>query len=234
MPKKFLYQALKLAQSRRGFCAPNPSVGALIVKNDRVLAKGCHWEAGLPHAEQIALSNLGEKAHGTSLYVTLEPCCHWGKTPPCVNSVIENGIKEVFIGMKDPNPRVCGKSIELLGKAGIPCQLIELPEIKTFYQSYSYWVKNKRPWVTTKLALSLDLKIAAEHGHPAKVTGKDLETYTHLRRQKSDAILTTTKTLKQGNPQLNARIGKNIHKKTHLRISKQVSITYKSGNLSNS
>lgn len=213
MTEKFLYQALKLAQSRRGFCAPNPSVGSIVVKNGQVIATGCHWKAGSAHAEQAALAKLGEKARGASLYVTLEPCCHWGKTPPCTDIIIKSGIKNVFIGMIDPNPIVCGKAIARLEREGIACQLIQLAEIKDFYQSYNYSLKNNRPWLTAKLALSLDLKIAGENGHQVQITGKELMAYTHLRRQQSDAILTSAKTLNQDNPQLNVRIGETIIKK---------------------
>lgn len=224
MTENYLYQALELARSRRGFCAPNPSVGAVVVKGNQVIATGCHWKAGLAHAEQNALSELGQQAHGASLYVTLEPCCHWGKTPPCTDSIIENGIKDVFIGMIDPNPRVFTKAFKLLGKAGIRCQLVELPEIKAFYRSYIHYIKNKRPWVTAKLALSLDLKIAAEQGQPVQITGKELNAYTHMRRQHSDAILTTAKTLNQDNPQLNARTGEACIKKHVYVLARQLDL----------
>lgn len=203
----YLTEALKLAQTRRGFCAPNPAVGALIVKEDRVLATGYHWGAGHAHAEIDALAKLKpEDSQGATLYVTLEPCCHWGKTPPCTTQIIARGIKEVFYGYQDPNPEVAGKGEKSLCQIGIPCTHVELPAINNFYQSYQRWLQTRRPNVTAKIALSLDGKIAGPQGQPLAITGETLRQYTHVQRKWHDAILTTAMTINRDNPQLNVRL----------------------------
>ncbi|ACJ20764.1 bifunctional diaminohydroxyphosphoribosylaminopyrimidine deaminase/5-amino-6-(5-phosphoribosylamino)uracil reductase RibD [Coxiella burnetii] len=220
----YLKKALSLAEIRRGFCAPNPSVGAVVVKDDKIISTGFHKRSGLPHAEVEAIKSLGDKARGAALYVTLEPCCHFGKTPPCTDLIIQSGIKAVYYGLHDPNLAVCGKGIEQLQRAGVNCFLIELPEINAFYESYRYWIKHKRPWVTAKLALSLDGKIAGNEGKPVRLTGEGLRQYTHERRKKSDALLTTINTILTDDPKLNVRLqGEEIKKPiyildTHLRL----------------
>lgn len=201
----FLKKALRLAQAQRGFCAPNPAVGTLIVDaNENILAEGTHQGYGFPHAEIEALKQINN-AKGASLYVTLEPCCHHGKTPPCTDAIIEAGIAEVFYSYQDPNPVVSGKGAIALKKAGVKCQQIVLPEINQFYQSYQYWHENKKPFVTAKIALSLNGKIAGAKGQPLALTGKALQKLTHIKRKMSDAILTTAKTIHFDNPRLNVR-----------------------------
>lgn len=200
-----LKKALALAQERKGFCAPNPAVGALVVKNGHVLSSGVHFQYGAPHAEGDALRQLGAQAKNADLYVTLEPCCHWGKTPPCTELIIQSGIKTVYYGMKDPNPRVSGKGVHQLEQAGIVCHRLELSEIQDFYKSYVHWTVHKKPWVTAKIALSLDGKCAGFGGIPVQITGPELKRETHRRRQRADAILTTINTIVNDNPQLNVR-----------------------------
>ncbi|MFW0079415.1 MAG: bifunctional diaminohydroxyphosphoribosylaminopyrimidine deaminase/5-amino-6-(5-phosphoribosylamino)uracil reductase RibD [Coxiella endosymbiont of Haemaphysalis qinghaiensis] len=212
-PTVYLKQALKLAKIRRGFCASNPAVGAILVKNNKIISTGFHKRSGFPHAEVEAINSAGENAKGASLYVTLEPCCHYGKTPPCTELIIKIGIKEVFYGLTDPNPIVFNKGAQVLKQAGIDCFLVELSEIKSFYESYSYWMLNKRPWVTAKLALSLDGKVAGIKHKPVALTGEELKFYTHEFRKKSDALLTTINTILQDNPQLNVRFSNETIKK---------------------
>ncbi|MFW0025556.1 MAG: bifunctional diaminohydroxyphosphoribosylaminopyrimidine deaminase/5-amino-6-(5-phosphoribosylamino)uracil reductase RibD [Coxiella endosymbiont of Dermacentor nuttalli] len=202
----FLKQALKLAAIRQGFCAPNPAVGAVLVKDNKIISTGFHKRSGLPHAEVEAINSAGKDAKGANLYVTLEPCCHYGKTPPCTELIIKTGIKEVYYGFSDPNPNVFNKGAQALKEAGIDCFLVELPEIKSFYENYSYWTTNKRPWITAKLALSLDSKTAGIKGKPVALTGEELNFYTHEFRKKSDALLTTINTILYDNPQLNVRL----------------------------
>lgn len=220
----YLKAALALAKKRRGFCAPNPSVGALVIKNDEVLAEGKHWAAGEPHAERVALNKLGKKAKGASLYVTLEPCCHWGKTPPCTQIIIDSGIKHVYYSLEDPNPEVAGKGAKELIAAGIQCEQIKLPEIDSFYRSYIYWMKNHRPFITAKIALSLDGKIAGVQGESVQLTGDALQQLTHQNRRKSDALLTTINTIINDDPQINVRLEEDIIAKpiyildSHLRL----------------
>jgi len=204
--KPFLLKALDLAKIRRGFCAPNPSVGAVIVsETGDILATGYHLAAGQPHAEVDALKKLNGKAPGATIYITLEPCCHFGRTPPCTNAIIDAGIKHVVYGMGDANPVVSGKSKAILAQKNISCEQIELPEITEFYRSYRYWHRTKMPYVTAKIALSLDGKIAGEKGEPIQITGPVAKKITHEYRHHSDAILTTAKTIRCDNPQLNAR-----------------------------
>lgn len=209
----YLRQALALANARRGFCAPNPAVGALVVKNGNVLAQGTHWAAGDPHAERAALATLGGAAQGALVYVTLEPCCHYGKTPPCTQFIIDAGIERVYYALKDPYPAVAGKGAQALKAAGISCEQIELPEINDFYRSYIYWIKHRKPWVTLKIALSLDGKIAGAKGAPLPITGAELQQYTHENRRSSDALLTTINTIIHDDPQLTIRLDGEVVKK---------------------
>ena len=204
--RDYLMETLALASERRGFCAPNPSVGAVVVKDGVVLARGRHWAAGWPHAEVEALKDLGGSVRGATLYVSLEPCCHWGKTPPCTERIMASGIREVYYAWQDPNPKVAGKGAEVLNQAGISCELIPLAEAESFYESYAYWVQHQRPLITAKLAMSLDGKIAGPQGLTVLLTGETLRYHTHSWRKRSDAILTTINTLMNDDPQLNVRL----------------------------
>lgn len=207
MHKHFLLQALAQAKIRRGFCAPNPSVGAVVVKDQQILAEGYHVAAGEPHAEVMALHQLpAEQAKDATIYVTLEPCCHHGKTPPCTDLLIAKKIKQVFYGFADPNPSVSLKSAKQLQAANIESTWIDLPEITEFYQSYAYWQRTKKPFVTAKLALSLDGKIALANKQPVAISGVKAQLFTHEQRRMSDAILTTAITINQDDPQLNVRL----------------------------
>lgn len=209
-PSHYLYLALEQAIQRRGFCAPNPSVGAVIVKEGKILSTGRHWASGHPHAEVDALQKIGKQAEGATLYVTLEPCCHYGKTPPCTDLIIKSGIKKVYFSMQDPNFQIAGKGKATLESAGISCKFFPLSEISDFYRSYHHWCQTKTPWVTAKIAISQDGKIAAEKGQPIQITGKECHEFTHIFRKKSDAILTTINTIINDNPKMNARINNEI------------------------
>lgn len=201
-----LTQALTLAEIRRGFCAPNPSVGALIVRDNQILSTGYHYAHGCAHAEIDALKKLNNRALDATLYVSLEPCCHYGKTPPCTDAIIASGIKRVVYGLRDPNLKVSGKGEAALKAADIDCQYLPLPQILDFYQSYSHWQQTQTPFITGKIALTLDGKIAQKNGQPLPITGAELREFTHLNRKKNDAILTTSKTIIQDNPQMNVRL----------------------------
>lgn len=203
--KDYLLKALEAAQARRGYCAPNPAVGAVVVSDDRVVAIGTHWAAGHPHAEVDALHKAGDAARGATLYVSLEPCCHHGKTPPCTDAIIAAGIQRVVFGFVDPNP-LASYGQQVLIDAGIECEQFSVLEINAFYCSYAYWLENKRPWVTLKLAMSRDLKIAAESGKPVKITGDACDAITQEGRHHSDAILTTMQTILNDDPRMNARL----------------------------
>lgn len=208
----FLKIALKQAKIRRGFCSPNPSVGSLIVDKDKnILSKSYHPGAGSPHAEVQALKQLDFKVPPEStLYVTLEPCCHWGKTPPCVDAIKQAGFKRVVYAFKDPNPLVSGRGAAVLNQAGIPCDHVPLKLVDDFYQAYQYWQRTGQPFVTGKLALSLNGAISNALGDPVQITGKELLKFTHQSRSHSDAILTTVATIRHDNPQLNVRIDNKV------------------------
>lgn len=213
----YLKKALSLAEIRRGFCAPNPAVGAVLVKNDKIISTGFHQSSGLPHAEVEAIKSAGDDVRGATLYVTLEPCCHFGKTPPCTDLIIQSGIKTVYYGSIDPNLAVYGSGIQKLKQVEVECFLIALPEINAFYESYRNWIKHKTPWVTAKLALSLDGKIAGTQSKPVNLTGEVLKRYTYEGRKKSDALLTTINTILNDNPRLNVHFdGEEIKKPIYI------------------
>lgn len=202
----YLSQALDLAKIRRGFCSPNPSVGAVITLDNKVVATGYHMAAGSPHAEADALKKISMHAKDATIYVTLEPCSHWGKTPPCTDALIQAGIKRVVYGYSDPNSTVSGKGASALQTNGIICDYIPTSDIADFYESYNHWLKTKTPFVTAKIALTLDGKIAGKQGERIQITGKALQEFTHASRKTADAILTTIKTILHDDPQLNVRI----------------------------
>jgi diaminohydroxyphosphoribosylaminopyrimidine deaminase/5-amino-6-(5-phosphoribosylamino)uracil reductase len=202
----FLQNALALAYIHRGFCAPNPAVGAVVVKNQEIVAAGYHRGQGSFHAEVDALNKLTlQAAEGATIYVTLEPCCHFGKTPPCTDALIQAGVKRVVYGFRDPNPIVAGYGHAALTAAGIDVEHITLPEIDAFYKSYQHWHLTRKPLLTAKIALSINGKIAGKSGEPVKITGDELREFTHRCRKESDAILTTSKTIIKDDPQLNVR-----------------------------
>lgn len=204
--REFLLKCIELASTRLGFCAPNPAVGCVVVKNNKIIAEGFHLGCGHPHAEVDALNKLNDDLHGATLYVSLEPCCHYGRTPPCTERIKKSGVKKVIFGLKDPNPIVAGKGQSELINAGIECESIELLEINNFYRAYSYWTKTKMPFVTAKLAMSKDHKIAMANKSPVKISGKECDQLTHQYRKSADAIFTSIETIICDNPQLNARI----------------------------
>lgn len=199
--------ALEQAWLGRGSCAPNPSVGAVAVREGKIIARAWHRGPGEKHAEQLIFDELGQNATGITLYVTLEPCNHWGKTPPCVSAIIAHNISQVIYGFHDPNPIVAANNTpKILQSAGIKVEYAPLPEISSFYQSYQYWTLTKKPWITVKLAHSLDGKIAKKEGGPCQLSNEACRDFTHQQRAWSDIILTTANTIKKDNPQLNVRI----------------------------
>ncbi|MBS0185355.1 MAG: bifunctional diaminohydroxyphosphoribosylaminopyrimidine deaminase/5-amino-6-(5-phosphoribosylamino)uracil reductase RibD [Proteobacteria bacterium] len=204
--RDYLIRCLKLAKTFSGQCFPNPAVGALIVKNGKIISEGWHEGKGKPHAERNAFSKLQECPEGATIYITLEPCCHWGVTPPCVDAIIEHKISKVIFSQKDPNSLVNGQSIKILEKRGIKCIEIPVKEISSFYEGYSKWHLEGVPKVIAKLAMSLNGKIAGKKGERINITGKFLNDFTHHQRKEHDAILTTAATIIKDNPMFNARI----------------------------
>ncbi len=211
---QYLKHALSLAEHTRGQCAPNPAVGAVLVKDTKILAEGVHLGVGHDHAEIAVLQQVSHaETEGATLYVTLEPCCHQGKTPPCTEAIKKFPLAQVIYAYQDPNPLVAGQGHKILEQAGIVVEQHMVTEIDYFYQSYQYWQQQKRPFITAKLALSLDGKIAGYQGQPQQITGPELQQLTHQQRLHSDAILTTVRTIIHDDPQLNVRINKQTQSK---------------------
>lgn len=214
MHDQFLKAALDEAWLGRGKCYPNPSVGAVAVVNGEIIARALHQGAGTPHAEQLLLTQIPPDLKEVTLYVTLEPCNHWGRTPPCTDAIIAYGIRRVVYGFADPNPVVEQNDTPArLQAAGIDVIYHPIAEINAFYESYAYWSQTKRPFVTVKMAQSLDGKIAGEHGAPALISNDSTHRMTHFSRYHTDIILTSARTIHMDNPQLNARMNEEVFAK---------------------
>ncbi|WP_419420861.1 bifunctional diaminohydroxyphosphoribosylaminopyrimidine deaminase/5-amino-6-(5-phosphoribosylamino)uracil reductase RibD [Legionella sp. D16C41] len=207
MYREFMLAALKQAWLGRGICAPNPSVGSVAVHNNQIIARAWHQGAGNAHAEQSVIQQLPAALKNITLYVTLEPCNHWGRTPPCVAAIINSNVKRVVFGFRDPNPVVAANDTPyILREQGIEVEHFPLPEIDEFYQSYYYWTNTKRPWVTAKLAQTLDGKIAGLQGKQIQLSNEKCKEFTHYQRLYTDVILTTARTVINDNPALDVRL----------------------------
>jgi len=202
----YMKMALGLAEKGLGRTNPNPVVGAVLVKNGRVISTGYHKGAGLAHAEIEALDRAGRKAKGATLYVNLEPCSHFGRTPPCVDRIIKEGIKRVVIGMRDPNPLVNGKGIAELKRHGIEVKdgVLE-KEARNINRIFASYVTKKRPFVTIKVAQSMDGKIATYTGDSKWVTNEESRKFVHKLRSEADAVLVGVNTVIKDDPLLTAR-----------------------------
>lgn len=207
MHKQFLLAALEQAWLGRGMCAPNPSVGAVAVQYGKIIAQSWHRGAGTPHAEVLLLEALPEHCPDVTLYVTLEPCNHWGRTPPCVDAIVKQGIKKVVYGYADPNPMVSvNNTPAILNAQGISALHVPLPEIDHFYQSYRHWMLTQTPWVTAKIAQTFDGKIGRVLGPRVVLSNSLCAEFTHENRLHSDIILTTARTINLDDPLLNVRL----------------------------
>lgn len=207
MDEKYMKQALTLAQYATGRTSPNPMVGAVITRDGRVVGQGWHKKAGAPHAEINALQQAGDLARNGTIYVTLEPCSHYGRTGPCVEALIAAGIKKVIIAMTDPNPLVAGQGIHTLRKAGI--EVVEgvlASEAAKLNEVFIKWISTKMPFVLLKSAMSLDGKIASYTGHSKWITGSESRAYVHQLRDVYDAILVGIGTVLADNPSLTTRL----------------------------
>jgi diaminohydroxyphosphoribosylaminopyrimidine deaminase/5-amino-6-(5-phosphoribosylamino)uracil reductase len=224
--------ALSLAAKGMGRTSPNPMVGAVIVKQNKIIGQGYHQKAGTPHAEIHALREAGADAKGATLYVTLEPCSHYGRTPPCADAIITAGISHVVIGARDPNPLVSGRGIAALQAAGITtqCGLLEEEAIRMNEVFYKF-ITTKRPFVVLKCAMTLDGKIATRTGHSQWITGEAARQYGHRLRDQYDAILVGRGTILADDPLLTTRLpngeGKNpvriiVDSKASIPISSKV------------
>ncbi|MDD4898986.1 MAG: bifunctional diaminohydroxyphosphoribosylaminopyrimidine deaminase/5-amino-6-(5-phosphoribosylamino)uracil reductase RibD [Candidatus Omnitrophica bacterium] len=197
--------AIKLALKAKGETSPNPLVGAVVVKNNKIIGKGYHEKAGLAHAEVIALDEAGNNAKNATLYVTLEPCAHFGRTPPCVDRIIKSGIKQVIVGMVDPNPRNNGKGINLLKQNKIKVEVGVLEDrLKKINQPFIKYITKGMPFVTVKIAQSLDGKIATENGDSKWITSDKSRSFAHKIRKDYDAVMVGINTVLRDNPRLNA------------------------------
>jgi diaminohydroxyphosphoribosylaminopyrimidine deaminase/5-amino-6-(5-phosphoribosylamino)uracil reductase len=197
--------ALKLALKAKGKTSPNPMVGAVVVKNGRIIGRGFHARAGLAHAEIVALDQAGNKAKGATLYVTLEPCAHTGRTPPCADRIARSGIKEVVVGMIDPNPLNNGKGVLLLKQGGIVVRTGILGErIKKLNEPFVKYITRGLPFVTVKVAQSLDGRIATFTGDSKWISSDKSRAFAHRRRRDYDAIMVGVNTVLRDNPRLEA------------------------------
>ncbi|MCX8082830.1 MAG: bifunctional diaminohydroxyphosphoribosylaminopyrimidine deaminase/5-amino-6-(5-phosphoribosylamino)uracil reductase RibD [bacterium] len=201
--KEFIKETLKLAERGKGLVSPNPMVGALIVKGSRIIGKGWHKAFGLPHAEIEAIKDAKDKVKGATLYVNLEPCCHYGKTPPCTKAIIEAGIKEVICAMEDPNLLVSGKGIEQLEESGITVREgILSEEAEKLNRAYITYITKRRPYIILKWAQTLDGKIATGKGSSKWITEKEARDFVKNMRFEVDGIVVGINTVIEDNPSL--------------------------------
>lgn len=204
--REYMLLALSLAERGRGETSPNPMVGAVIVRDGVIVGRGYHARAGGDHAEVAALREAGSRAEGATLYVTMEPCCHYGKTPPCSDAVIRSGIRRVVAAMTDPNPSVCGGGFENLRRSGIEIEAGLFEErARLLNEAYLKHITTGIPFVTLKLAMTLDGKIAARDGSSKWITGPESRKHVHLLRSWSDAVMVGSGTVLADNPRLTAR-----------------------------
>ena len=205
--ERFMRAAIREAEAGLGRTSPNPAVGAVIVRDGRIIARGHHERAGGPHAEVVALRAAGARAHGADLFTTLEPCDHFGKTPPCSRAILDAGVRRVFVGSRDPNPQVNGRGIARLRRGGVEvisgvaraaCDRLNAP--------WFHYIVTGRPWVTLKAAITLDGRIAAPGGDARWVTGEEARAAVHVLRDRADAVLVGAGTARADDPLLTTRI----------------------------
>ncbi len=203
----YMQRALELAQKARGRTSPNPMVGAVIVREGKIIGEGYHERAGMPHAEVVAIQQAQNHTAGADLYVTLEPCCHWGRMPPCTEAIIEAGIARVFMAMQDPDPRVSGKGKEQLIAQGIEVvEGIAEAEARRINEFYCKYIQTGQPFVILKAAMSLDGKIATASGESQWITSPASRERVHRLRDEVDAILVGIGTVLADDPALTTRI----------------------------
>jgi diaminohydroxyphosphoribosylaminopyrimidine deaminase/5-amino-6-(5-phosphoribosylamino)uracil reductase len=205
-PAKWMLEAITLGQKGRITAPPNPWVGCMIVKDGKRVGEGWHESPGTPHAEIHALKQAGNLAEGSDLYVTLEPCSHFGRTPPCVQALLKAKPKRVFVGIVDPDPRVSGEGIRILKENGIEVICgVEEEAVRKSLAPYLHHRKTSLPWVVAKAAISCDGKIAAQDGSSKWISGKEARSDAHCLRAESQAIIVGSNTALQDQPSLNVR-----------------------------
>ncbi len=203
----WMRKVIRLAEKGRGRTSPNPMVGAILVKDGIPVGEGYHAKAGEPHAEIIALQKAGDKARGATLYINLEPCSHYGKTPPCAPALIEAGVKKVVVGMEDPNPLVKGRGLEMLRNNGIHVEVgVFKQACLELNEAFSKYIQSGKPFVTLKIAATLDGKIATKQGESKWITGESSRRFVHRLRNSADAIIIGIGTILRDDPLLTARM----------------------------
>ena len=217
-------EALRLAARARGRTAPNPLVGSVVARAGRRIAQGHHTRAGRPHAEAVALARAGRAAHGATLYVTLEPCAHEGRTPPCVDAVLASGVRKVVVGMRDPDPRTSGKSIRKLRRAGLQVSVGTLAEdCRRLNAGFVSRIERGRPFTTLKLAASFDGRIATARGESRWISGSPSRAFVQRLRGRVDAIAVGSGTVIADDPSLTQRSGPRVlHRPTRIVVDSRL------------
>jgi diaminohydroxyphosphoribosylaminopyrimidine deaminase / 5-amino-6-(5-phosphoribosylamino)uracil reductase len=201
--QQMMQRCLELARQALGKTAPNPLVGAVVVQAGEIVGEGFHPKAGQPHAEVFALRAAGDRSQGATVYVNLEPCSHYGRTPPCADALIAAGVSKVVVGMVDPNPKVAGSGIARLREAGIEVVVgVEEAACQALNEAFVYRILHQRPFGILKYAMTLDGKIAATTGHSAWVTGPSARSLVHQLRSGCDAVIIGGNTVRRDNPLL--------------------------------
>lgn len=196
-------RALDLARGREGLTRPNPPVGAVVVRSGRIVGEGAHPGAGKPHAEVFALRAAGRRARGSTVYVTLEPCCTQGRTPPCTDVILAAGVSRVVVAVRDPNPRHAGRGLRLLRKAGVKVlEGVGREPAAHLIEPFAKWIVTQRPWLTLKLAMTLDGRIADAQGRSKWITGSAARKVVHDARRRADAVMVGAGTVLADDPSL--------------------------------
>ena len=226
----FMRQAIELAKKGEGFVEPNPMVGCILVRNGQIIGQGWHTQFGLAHAEIEAIRSATGGLSGATCYVTLEPCLHYGKTPPCTEAILQSGIRRVVVAMRDPNPEVNGKGIQRLQAAGIAVQENVLEkEARYLNAPYLTLIEKKRPWIHAKWAMTLDGKLASKNKDSRWISGEESRKTVHRLRSRMDAIVIGAGTANHDDPMLTVRLeeSERCGNKTPCRV-----VLDRSGNLS--
>lgn len=209
--EQYMRRAIELAKTAIGHTSPNPLVGCVVVKDGRIISEACHEQYGKFHAERNALTRCKEDTSGAELYVTLEPCCHFGKTPPCTQIIIEKDIRKVYVGSIDPNPLMAGKGIEILRGHGIEVETgILKEECDSINKIFFHYILTNTPYVAMKYAMTLDGKICTHIGDSKWITGEKSREHVHFLRKKYSSIMVGIGTVLADNPMLNCRIEEGV------------------------
>jgi diaminohydroxyphosphoribosylaminopyrimidine deaminase/5-amino-6-(5-phosphoribosylamino)uracil reductase len=227
LDEKFMRLALRLAKKGQGQTSPNPMVGAVVVRGNTIVGRGYHHRAGEPHAEILALRQAGKRTRGATLYLNLEPCDHFGRTPPCTRAILDAGIKRVVSGMKDPNPLVSGRGMRRLRKAGVQVDVgILEKECQDLNAPFRKYITSQNPFVTLKAAASLDGKVATRSGDSRWISSEASRNYVHRLRQAMDAVMVGIGTVLKDDPLLTVRLpeGERLHKPLRVIVDSRLRI----------